>query len=155
MGYRNRGLYQLDTLIDWARRLLTLSAARDSEPPKEQNPLQSNGLAWFVVERLQLSKRRAWDSNPQPVARHLNSNQLQNGENAEEYGNTEQRAAPGAAVSAENAGKHANAAVSTEANRTTPVTGNDADLTEVANRWATLPEAVRLAVMALARSAGG
>ena len=34
------------------------------------------------------------------------------------------------------------------------MTERDADLSEVADRWATLPEAVRLAVMALVRSAG-
>ncbi len=73
-------------------------------------------------------------------------------ENAEEYGLSEQSAAPGAAVSAETNGEPVDAAASNAANQTAPLTGHDADLSEVADRWATLPGAVRMAVMALVRS---
>ena len=75
-------------------------------------------------------------------------------ENAGEYVLSEQSAAPEAAVSAETGGEQADAAAGSAANQTAPPTGHDADLSEVADRWATLPEAVRLAVMALVRSAG-
>jgi len=98
-------------------------------------------------------ERRARDSNPQPVARHLNSNQLLECENAEEYRISELSAASGAAVSAEKGGEQAEATAGKEANQTAPMGGYDPDLAEVANRWATLPDAVRLAVMALVRSA--
>ena len=80
---------------------------------------------------------------------------MQSGENPEEYVNCEQGAAPGAAVSAETAGEQADATVCNTVNPAAPLTERDADLSEVADRWATLPEAVRLAVMALVRSASG
>jgi len=73
-------------------------------------------------------------------------------ENAVEYGLSEQSAAPGAAVSAETAGEQADATVCNTVNPAAPLTERDADLCEVADRWATLPDAVRLAVMALVRS---
>jgi len=70
----------------------------------------------------------------------------------EENGNTEQSAAPGAAASAENIWGRANAVVSTEVNQAAPLTEHDTDLAEVVDCWSRLPEAVRLAVMALVRS---
>lgn len=69
-----------------------------------------------------------------------------------ESDDSNQSAARGAADSAENGGEQADAAAGNEANLIAPVTGYDADLSEVADRWATLPDAVRLAVMALVRS---
>lgn len=70
-----------------------------------------------------------------------------------ESDDSQRSAAPGAAVSAETDGEHAHAAAGNAANHTAAITGYDPDLSEVANRWATLPDAVRLAVMALVRSA--
>lgn len=66
---------------------------------------------------------------------------------------SKQSAAPGAVGSAENGAEQAEAADGNEANQTAPMAGYDPDLSEVANRWATLPDPVRLAVMALVRSA--
>lgn len=70
-----------------------------------------------------------------------------------ESDDSKQSAARGAAVSTENPGEQADAALGNEANQTAPMAGYDPDLSEVANRWATLPDAVRTAVMALVRSA--
>ena len=47
------------------------------------------------------AKRRARDSNPQPASRHLISSQQPLAENPEESANFDQRAAPGAAVGAD------------------------------------------------------
>ncbi len=74
-------------------------------------------------------------------------------ENTGENNDSELGAAPGAAVSAENAGEQGDAAKRNASNLTVSVPGHDANLIEVADRWATLPDAVRLAVMALVRSA--
>ena len=70
-----------------------------------------------------------------------------------ECDDSKQSAARGAAVSAGSRGEQADAAGGKAANQAASMTGHDADLSEVANRWATLPDAVRSAVMALVRSA--
>ncbi|MBA4107639.1 MAG: hypothetical protein C0485_18045 [Pirellula sp.] len=70
----------------------------------------------------------------------------------EENGTPELSAASGAAVGTENTGEQADAADGKAANQTAPMTGHDADVAEVLDRWATLPDAVRLAVMTLVRS---
>jgi len=71
----------------------------------------------------------------------------------EEYGASEDSAARGAAVGAEN--KHAQAADGsrTEQTRATLSDALDPNLDEVIDRWNELPEVVRLAVLAVVRSA--
>lgn len=87
------------------------------------------------------------------LAEQLTLNQSATPINAEEFGHSLGSAAPEAAVSAETGGEQADAAGGKAANQAASMTGYDPDLSEVANRWATLPDAVRLAVMALVRSA--
>jgi hypothetical protein len=68
--------------------------------------------------------------------------------NAEKDANSAARAAPGAAVGAENG----DATGRVLGQGTAPATVNDAELAEVAHQWATLPEAIRRAVLALVRA---
>ena len=91
-------------------------------------------MASFASECRRLSKRRARDSNPQLLAEHLNSNQAEECKNAEEYADSQLRAAPGAAVSAQ----------------TTPL---DPDLQLVIEAWETLPEATKIGILAMVRAA--
>src|SRR5690606_15656038 len=76
------------------------------------------------------------------------------GHDGREHHSSSVGAACGAAVGAENTGDRANAAVSIAVNPTASGTERDTDLYEVADRWATLPDAMRLAVMAIIRSVG-
>jgi hypothetical protein len=73
------------------------------------------------------SKRRAWDSNPQPLAGHLNSNQANNAEIPDDIARLADCAARGAAINA----------------------NSDSTLELVTSRWHQLPEAIRAAIVAL------
>jgi hypothetical protein len=75
------------------------------------------------------------------------------GEKPEEYGNSELSAAPGAAFGAENKHTQPAAGDGIERKELAAADACDPDLAEVVDRWGTLPEAVRLAVMAVVRSA--
>ena len=77
-------------------------------------------------------RRRARDSNPQPLAGHLISSQAATPESPEENAHSRGSAAPGAAVGAEN----------------TPI---DADLQAIIQRWPELPEAVKAGILAMVR----
>ena len=79
--------------------------------------------------RKELEQRRARDSNPQPVARHLNSNQGAPCENADEFDDFGIGAAPGAAVRSE----------------------TDPELAEVVEAWGGLLPAIKAAILGLAR----
>src|SRR4051794_39038553 len=97
-------------------------------------------------------KRRARDSNPQPVARHLNSNQGTTLEIPEQLNDSDNCAAPGAAAEYEN---HSFECIATNG-RAGQGCGlqaiDDARLQEVVRRWSKLAEPVRLAVLALVRT---
>jgi len=90
----------------------------------------------------QSSERRAWDSNPQPLAGHLNSNQAGSGEKPEEYDGFEKSAAPGAARSAENAVSGGDSDLA-ESGPITP------DLADLIRCWPNLSEATKAAFSAL------
>jgi hypothetical protein len=102
-----------------------------------------------AVKKLQ---RRAWDSNPQPVARHLNSNQLQTVENAGDFDDSSVSAAQGAAVGAENGVEPGPAAGCMAGQGTAPVAVADPDLALVVDRWQALADPIRVAILSLVRS---
>ncbi len=74
-------------------------------------------------------------------------------ENAGEFDGFDRSAARGAAVGAGNGADRATASTGKTGQRTAPQLADDPELTEVIDHWATLPEAVRLAVLALVRTA--
>ena len=84
------------------------------------------------------------------LAEQLTLNQGALLENAEEFGISHKSAAPGAALGAEDG--DATGRVSGQGTATAAL--DDAELAEVLDRWATLPEAIRRAVMALVRTSG-
>ncbi len=106
-----------------------------------------------ATTRIEKQERRARDSNPQPVSRHLNSNQLPTALNPADYANSGQGAARGAAVGAAIEPLATVATGSGVGQDAAPGATQDAELGEVIDRWATLPDPVRLAVLALVRSA--
>jgi hypothetical protein len=78
-------------------------------------------------------ERRAWDSNPQPVARQLISNQSITPKNTEENADSGNSAAPGAA--------------------TKPFpTPFDADLRSIIDAWPDLPNALKAGIAAMVKS---
>lgn len=79
------------------------------------------------------TQRRARDSNPQLLTEHLNSNQAEECENAEEYAYSQSRPALGAAASAE-------------------IAPLDPDFQLVIDAWATLPEATKVGILAMVRA---
>jgi hypothetical protein len=82
-----------------------------------------------LAKSCEISRRRAWESNPQPVARHLISS-LQ--ENSQTTGNTQDFEATG------------------------PKTGprpNDPALDEIVSAWSSLPPELRQAILVLVRTA--
>ena len=79
-------------------------------------------------------KRRARDSNPQPLAGHLISSQAATPENLEENAPFRDSAAPGAAVDPENG-------------------PTDPDLRLIVERWDELSEPVKAGILAMIRAA--
>ena len=78
-------------------------------------------------------KRRARDSNPQPANRHLISNQTPEFENTEQNAHSQQGAAQGAAVGAENA-------------------SIDPGLQTIVERWPGLPDALKAGILAMVQA---
>lgn len=74
-------------------------------------------------------------------------------ENAGECADSHPSAARGAALGADNGVELADASSGNAAQVIELVAGGDAELAAVVDRWATLPEAIRLAILALVRTA--
>jgi len=120
---------------------------RFGNTPSNGPPLKEQGLPVMCRRKplpfLDLRRRRAGDSNPQPASRHLISSQ--SGENPKQgHGNDLGQSggdvsADWSAVPAENVLAEALA---------------DADLRMVVERWGDLPEAVRAGILAMVRAAG-
>jgi hypothetical protein len=87
------------------------------------------------------------------LAEQLTLNQSATPENDGELALLADSAARGAAVDAENGGALRCAANGKEGQGGDWRAANDAELAEVAERWPVLPEAVRLAILALVRTA--
>ncbi len=88
-----------------------------------------------------LRKRRARDSNPQPVARHLISSQAGESPNDESSNDLGQS---GEGVSADWSAR--------KPETVQPEALGDADLRMVVEAWPTLPEAIRAGVLAMVRA---
>ncbi len=74
-------------------------------------------------------------------------------ENAGEFDGFDRSAARGAAVGAGNGTDRATASTGKTGQGTAPPAADNPELAEVIDRWQALPEAVRLAILALVRTA--
>jgi integrase len=109
----------------------------DGEAPPPRNGTSPNSLrvAGLCGSVRNYAKRRARDSNPQPVARHLISSLDEDPKNPEKSSVSSTSAAQGAALSPE-----------------TP--SADPQLTSVINAWPTLPSAIRGSILAIIQATG-
>jgi hypothetical protein len=83
------------------------------------------------------------------LAEQLTLNQFEPLANAEKLGTSLAGAAPRAAGSAEDVGRLDHAPSGEPWQVAAQAPGDNADLAEVMDRWATLPEAIRLAILSL------
>ena len=88
------------------------------------------------------------------LAEQLALNQGESLANAEENGTSNLSEAPGAAVGAEIGAALGDASRRLARQGTTPSAGAEVEMAEVLNRWASLPVAIRMAVLAMARAVG-